>query len=285
MAFVGRFIVVLLGLIFCVASSKPPLSVASKISLEVVPNPIVLKLLGRSQIDFVADLLWVRMANMAGRANSPAEFATLLPIGNLIADLAPRFRYPYFVGGVLAPVPKGRRGEYENVEGALKLLDRGVNAVPDYTRLYVQKAYTELEMMHDPVAAGRTLGRASAIPGAPSFLSGLAARLLTEGGSYDDAREFARSMAASDDPQVRKDFELRLKQIDLEEVLAAVDDAARRYAAQEGHITTSVEELIAKGYLTSKPVDPFGGNIELTVNGARSSVETRRLRIHVPNGD
>lgn len=285
MATVGRLAVALVGLSLCLALSRPPASLTSRVSIEVVPNPFVLRILGRSQIEFVADLLWVRMANMAGRANTASEFAALLPMGNLIADLAPRFRYPYFVGGVMAPVPIGRTGQYENVEGALKLMERGVIAIPDYVRLHVQKAYTELEMLHDPAAAGRTLRAAAAIPDAPSFLSGLAARLLTEGGRFDDARDFARTMAASDDPQVRKDFELRLKQIDLEEVLAQVENASRRYAAQEGHITTNVEELIAKGYLGQKPVDPFGGNIELTVSGARSSVETRRLRIHVPNGD
>ena len=280
--FLSRGVVGLVSLGLCAGLSRPPPKLDSSLSVGIVPNPLVLKILGRSQLEFVADLYWVRMANMAGRAVSASECGALLPIANLIADLAPRFKYPYFLGGVLAPVRKGRTAEYENVEGALALMARGVVAVPDYVRLHVQKAYTELELRHDPAAAGRTLRAASALPDAPPFLAKLAARLLAQAGQYDDARDFARAMATSEDPQLRADFELRLKQIDLEQVLVQVEEAARRYAKVEGHLTTSVQELIRKGFLPREPIDPFGGTIELTERGASSSVESRRLRAHVP---
>lgn len=272
--------VVVFGLGLCAALSQPPPKAVSKVSMEVVPNALVIKVLGRSQLDFVADLFWVRMANMAGRANSADECAALLPIANLIADLAPRFKYPYFVGGVLAPV-RQRDGSYANVDGALALMTRGTKVLPEYTRLQVQKAYTELEMKGDKAAAGASL-REAALQGAPGYVARLSTRLLAQAGDYDAARDFARTMAASEDPQLKADFELRLKQIDLEEVLVQVEAAASRYAAAEGHITTSVEALVQKGYLPKVPEDPFGGTIELTVTGARSTSEPRRLRSYVP---
>lgn len=283
--FVLRVVLVCVSVATCAWLAQPPPKVNPKVTLELLPNPLVVKLLGRSQLEFVADLFWVRMANMAGNAATPEECAALLPIANLIADLAPRFKYPYFVGGVMAPYrhyATGGRSTYENVEGAHALMTRGLQAVPDYTRLAIQKAYTELEMMHDPAAAGRTLREAATLPGSPWFLPGLATRLLTSAGEFDDARQFAQSMAQSDDPQLRADFELRVKQIDLERVLVAVEAAAGSFAQKEGRPPATVEELVRGGFLEGMPVDPFGGVIELTETGARSSVESRRLKVHVP---
>ncbi len=277
-----RAFVALLGIALVAGLSEPPPKVVARGGLNVLPNPLVLKVVGRSQLEFVADLFWVRMANMAGTANTRDEYTALLPIANLIADLAPRFKYPYYVGGVLAPMRRGRTKEYDNAVEAVALMQRGVTAVPSYTRLHVQKAYSELEMLHQPVVAARTLQIAARLPDAPDYVGKLATRMLAQAGEFDDARAFALEMATSaDDPQVRADFELRLKQIDLERVLTGVDEAARRYEEEQGHPTTSVDELVAKGYLPEVPSDPFGGVIELTVTGARSSVESSRLRVHV----
>lgn len=280
-AFISRTLLAVLCLGVCAALSQPPPKMESKVSLEILPNPLVLKVLGRSQLDFVADLFWVRMANMAGRCFQPSECAALLPIANLIADLAPKFKYPYFVGGTLAPVHL-RNGSWANVEGAHALMVRGLQELPDYTRLRVQLAFTELDIMHDPARAGRTLREAAKLPDAPPFLLKLAARLLTEGGQYEDAREFARAMTESDDPELKEDFEHRLKMIDLEEVLVKVDDAQKRFTEAQGHPAARPEELVMSGFLSQLPVDPFGGTIELTPEGARSSVESRRLRAYVP---
>lgn len=269
----------------CAAFAQAPPPVNPKSTLTLLPNPLVVKLLARSQLEFAADLFWVRMANMAGNAATVDECAALLPIANLIADLSPAFKYPYFVGGVMAPYrhyQPGGNSTYDNVEGAHALMTRGLLAVPGYTRLAIQKAYTELEMMHDPAAAGRTLSQAATLPDSPPFLPSLATRLLTSAGEFEDARAFAQSMAQSEDPQVRADFELRMKQIDLEKVLVTVEAAAASYAEKEGHRPSDLETLVHAGLLSEIPSDPFGGVIELTETGARSSVESRRLQVHLP---
>jgi hypothetical protein len=284
-ASIARTLVALVGVCLCVIFSRPPEVAVSEVTLEILPNPLVLKVLGRSQQDFVADLFWVRMANMAGRCVKATECGALLPIANLIADLSPKFKYPYFVGGVMAPVRIGKTDQYANADGALALMTRGAKEVPDYVRLHVQKAYTELELFHDPAAAGRTLMNISRVPGAPAHLAGLATRLLNEAGQFDDALAFAQTMANSEDPNVREDFELRLKLIELERTLARVDEAAARYTTEKGQPPASVEALVAEGFLPFLPSDPFGGRIELGVTGgARSTVEERRLRAFTPPG-
>lgn len=283
-AFLLRVVVACGAITLCAVLSAPPPKLNAKVTLELLPNPVVVKILGKSQLDFVADLFWIRMANMAGNAATADELAALIPIGNLIADLAPHFKYPYYLGGVMAPYryyKPGGLSTYENVEGAHALMSRGVKNVPDFLRLFVQKAYTELELMKQPAMAGATLLEAAKITDSPPFLPALATRVLASAGKFDEAREFAASMASSGDPQLKADFELRLKQIELEKVLVAVEAAATAFADARGRRPSSVEELVQQGFLPQVPVDPFGGVIELTEDGARSSVESRRLKLHL----
>lgn len=261
------------------ALSLPPVKGSDRVTLEVVPNALVLRILARGQIDFVADLFWVRMGNMAGRATTVNESAALIPIANLIADLAPNFKYPYFVGGIMAPVRRGRSDVYDNVPEAVALMARGLKAVPTYGRLYLSKAYTELVMQHDPGAAGRTLAVMASQPDAPPYIGPLVTRLLAQGRNFNGAREFAGTLAKSEDPQVKADAEARLKQIDLEELLVQVDAASEKFMALEGRAPTGVEELVQKRLLPQTPVDPLGGEIELSAEGARSTANHDRLRV------
>lgn len=263
----------------------PPHKPSDRVTLEAVPNAAVLRILGRSQLEFVSDLFWIRMGNMAGRAASSDECAALLPIANLIADLTPRFKFPYYVGGVMAPYRVGRSTVYENAKEAEALMARGVIAVPKYERLYLIKSYTELVMLHDPVLAAKTLEDMAALPDAPKHIRPLASRLMTQAGHFDDAREFVRTMLSSEDPQVRADAEARLMQIDLEEVLDQVDEATRQFVQTVGHRPQNLYELVARGLLKEMPVDPLGGTIELTDEGARSSTHSSRLRAFIPLED
>ena len=242
----------------------------------------MLRLLARSQLEFVADLFWIRMGSMAGLASTPTESLALVPIAHLIADLAPAFKYPYFVGGIMAPVRRGLTNEYDNAPESIALLGRGIKAVPTYGRLYLTKSYNELVMTKDPAAAAATLQLMAAQPDAPSYIALLVSRLLTEGRKFDGAREFARSMALSEDPQVKAEAEARLRLIDLEQVLGMVDEAVAKFQAAEGRLPVAVEELVQRGFLAELPVDPYGGRIEITERGSRSSMTSDRLRVFIP---
>jgi hypothetical protein len=280
---IRRLMIAGVCLLICARLSSPPGTAESGVTLEVVPNALVLKILAGSQLDFVADLFWVRLINMSSRASNAREASALLPMGNLIADIAPRFKYPYFLVGVIAPWRRGKSHNYDNATEAVALMTRGV-AITRWGRLYLQKAFTELEMLHDPNAAGTTLIAMSREPDAPAYVAPLATRLLAQGGNFGDARLLAASMARSEDPQVRADGEARLKQIDLEETLVRVDSAVEQFTASEGHSPATIDDLVAKGLLPAVPPDPLGGKIELTPDGARSSANHERFRQFVPLG-
>lgn len=279
-----RLVTLVCGILLSSALSGAPAETVSAVTLEVLPNAAVIRVFGRSQIHFIADLFWVRMANMASRVSNAREAALLLPLGNLIAELDPSFRYPYLVGGVMAPWRRGRTKTYDNAAEAVGFMARGIQHVP-WQRLFLQKAYTELEMLHDPASAGRTLAAAARYPDALPHVGLLAARLLAEGRNLEGAREIAQWMATSNNPQIRDDGERRLKQIDLEEVLNQVDQAIAQFEEIHRRKPSSLNELVRQGLLPGEPVDPLGGRIIVDENGPRSSVVVGRLRRYVPLGD
>ena len=164
----ARVAILLLALVTCFSLLRPPQKPDTTVRLGVMPNPQLLRIVGRSQLEFVADLFWVRMANMAGRAETSDEYGALVPMGHLIADLSPKFRYPYYLGGTLAPYRHYPSRQYDHAAEAIGLMARGTVAVPDYVRLQVVKAYSEMEMLGDKQAAARTLMAGSRAPGAPS---------------------------------------------------------------------------------------------------------------------
>jgi hypothetical protein len=279
---VGRTLVLAFGLISILLLLEPPPRPDTTVRLSVLPNPQIIRVIGRSQLEFVADLFWVRMANMAGRAQTSSEYAALLPIGNFIADLSPKFKYPYLLGGALAPVRRFPSHDYDNAKEAVELMARGTRDVPTFARLYVQKAYSEMEMLHDSLSAGRTFMQASRVAGAPAFCGALATRLLSENGQFQDASQLAVELAQSDDPEVRADFQHRLLQIKLEELLVQIDAGIDAFQQREGRRPASVKELVDAHDLPGFPMDPFGGEIIITPDGARSTVEMSRLKAYIP---
>jgi hypothetical protein len=83
----------------------------------------------------------------------------------------------------------------------------------------------------------------------------------------------------ADTPETKAVFEHRLKLIDLEERLAQVDDAIRRFTARMGRRPSGIDELVAFGELGALPVDPMGGTIELGPRGAYSTAARERLQV------
>ncbi len=68
------------------------------------PNPEPIRVLGRSHLSLISDLVWIRAIGVATDLKVPADGAALLVWCNLVADLDPKFIYPYIFAGLLAPM-------------------------------------------------------------------------------------------------------------------------------------------------------------------------------------
>jgi hypothetical protein len=267
----------LLALIAVAALSRSP-GQQRFTDLPLVPNPLPVKLLTRSNRSLVADLYWIRMASLATMVRFPADGLALIEWGRFVTELDPGLTWAYAMGGLLGPVDE--EGTWSNVAEAVDLLERGTQAVPDDFRLSLYLAYTQLDLQHDVAGAARSLVRGARAPRAPAFLGPLAARLLAQGGEFGAAREFALQMSRSEDPLTRETFQLRLKEIDREEAWARLEQAVRAFTARQGHPPAQLAELVGAGLLEAVPTDPLGAEFVLQPDGGVGVTSGERLRVH-----
>jgi hypothetical protein len=267
-------LVVIFGVL--AATSRPPRSIVLTSAVAVVPDPKVVRVLAGSHLAMVTDLYWIRMTALGARANRPDEGLALITWGEFITDLDPTMFWAYVMGGVLGGMRLG--GVTYNGQEAVHLLEKGTRHLDD-PRLFIYLSYAQLDLLKDYRGAAETLLRGATKPGAPPFMAGLATRLLAQTGQFDRARLFAETMAQSSDPTTREAFELRLKEIERERMLTAVEAAVHTYFERYGHTPASVATLVSEGLLPDYPVDPLGGTISLTADGGVTVSSGARLRI------
>jgi hypothetical protein len=101
--------------------------------------------------------------------------------------------------------------------------------------------------------------------------------------SFEAALDLTNSLIAQATDDETREFYLHRKQeIVLEQVLKAVDRAARSFRERTGREPLSVDELFLTGDLHLLPVDPLGGSIVLVESGkAHSTAVAKRLQVFV----
>lgn len=267
--------------------ARAPASTYTRDSRLVLPRPALLKALGRSHLQLVTDYFWLRTLNRSVIVLDETEGKALIALGELISDLDPPFRYPYWLVGLNAPISPQKRGEvWPNSREAARYMERGYALAPEDDKMAIVLATNYMLYQRDYVSAARVLRKRLEYPNAPVHFAPLATRLLAAAGDFDASREFARAMIESaDDEDTKKMFEERLKLIDLEEILAAVDAASARFREKEGRHPISVTELIETGYLAERPQDPYGGIIVLTEGRSYSTAARERLEVHGRDSD
>ncbi len=261
---------------------RAPTAVGPRDARLVLPRPGLLRALGRSHVQLVTDYYWLRALNRSLIIANADEGAALLALGELIADLDPAFVANYWMVGINAPFPpSGEQVEWPNAREAANLLRRGLSVAPTDNKLVVVLVATLMVNLHDRVGAARVLEERARYPGALPHFAPLATRLLAESGEFDASRELAQAMldSAQDEP-TRDMFRERLKLIDLEEILSAVDAAAKKYLAERGVPAVTTRDLVEAGYLPAEPYDPFGGVIVLKSGRAFSTAVEKRLEVH-----
>ncbi|MEW6430568.1 MAG: hypothetical protein AB1730_03575 [Myxococcota bacterium] len=247
----------------------------------LLPEPRLVALAGRSHLSLITDYYWIRMTHLAAVARTPYEARALVALGDFVTELDPRLYWAYVVGGLLGPVLDGGSAAWLNVPESTALLDKGTRHIPEDGRLYLLLSYAQLNYLDDKASAAKTLERgARRATKHNEFMAQLGTRLFAASGRFDAARSFARTMIENaDTPETKAVFEHRLKLIDLEERLAQVDDAIRRFTARMGRRPSGIDELVAFGELGALPVDPMGGTIELGPRGAYSTAARERLQV------
>ena len=151
----------------------------------------------------------------------------LYPYLNAATDLDPKFIAPHSYGATILPAI--------NSEQAIALTEKGIANNPSAWRLYQYLGYIYWRL-GDYEKASEVYGKGSQIEGSPIFMRMMSARMKTEGGSREIARDMYKQIRdQAEDERSRENAELRLLQIDsLDErdiitaALAEFQDANKR---------------------------------------------------------
>ena len=230
-------------------------------SLLYVRSPAALQRMALSYKSILADVYWIRAVQVYGDTKlgrtADRSYGLLYPLLELTTTLDPHFRVAYQFGALfLAESPPGGPGRPDL---AIKLLQRGLEAQPDDWQLYQAIGFVHYWSTQDYAAAADWFGRASRLPGAPTWMGPLAAVTLAEGGNRKASRLLWRQIqeSAADD-WFRAEADRRLKQLDAMDQIDLLQRVVATFSEEQGRPPAGWPDLARAGYVRGAVVDPTG---------------------------
>lgn len=178
---------------------------------------------------------------------------------DVLTDLDPYFYDPYVLTEGLLTWDAGR------IDDANTLLAKGAKYRSNDWRLPYFIGFNHFYFLKDYAEGAKHIMVASRLPGSPSYLPSLAARLAYYGGKSQTALLFLRQMLAeNNDERLAQRLQLRLLAL---ERAVQIEDALVLFRQEQQREVEKVDELVTEGYLHSIPDDPYGGQWGILPNG------------------
>lgn len=282
-----RVVILLLSIVVVAALSRPPVKQGRGEHVSpMLPREEFLHWVGASHQQLVTDYFWMQTVQAVGSAATPEEYRDVYDYSDLVTSLDPSFMPVYSFAGASIPVNLGRETWVNTIEST-RILEKGVRVAPRDVYLRILLAYNHSYFHKNYRHAAQILEETARLPGAPRYVSALATRLYAQSGDVEAGLALAQSLFENaEDPDTRKTFEQRVKELELERVLRQVDQAVSTYQKREGRIPVRVEELVSKGDLPNVPQDPLGGDLIIGNDGkSQSTALARRLTVYEPRKD
>ncbi len=207
----------------------------------------------------MADIYWLRSIQYHGGEiafNPESKLDLLETYLDVTTTLDPRFEIAYRYGAIF--LSEGRFGA-NTPEAGMRLLEKGLAAMPQNWRLAQDRAmFTSIYLKDAPLASARA-EEASRLPGAPGYLKVMAATLRAEGNSRDVAKAMWKNLTGPDEePFVRAAAQRYLDRFDAIDLARRFTELVPRCREILGRDPASINDFLAAGLLSQVPVDPSG---------------------------
>jgi len=227
--------------------------------------------------NLLADVYWIRsVVYYGGKRQSALEgrdFSLLDPLLTFVTTLDPQFRVAYRFGAIFLTEA------YPNGPGrpdrAIALLTRGLEANPNAWEYAHDIGFVYYWWLHDYQAAAKWFARGGELPGAPSWLTPLAATTLAQGGDRQSSRQLWRQLGDTDITWIRQNAQHRLEQLDAMDMVDELNRASRRFMARTGRPPRDWQEFVAGERLRGVPIDSAGVPYELDPATGRFDVDRK----------
>lgn len=246
-----------------------------------VPRPEVAKLASFGFHTAMSDYYWLQAVQVVGASVRPDSKGTLLGrYIDVVTTLDPWVDHPYRFAAVWLT------GSEAQVRQADRLLLRSMPYHPAEWRNRFYLGFNLFYYLGRNEEAARWVEEAAYLPGAPTYLLGLAAKLRA-GQDLDVAENMvAEMLRGTKDPKRRAKLEDMLGRIATERRARILDRARSAYEKLHGHDIRSVGDLVRgpDPVLRSLPLEPHGGEwiIDARTHRIVSSTYGVRWELHRP---
>jgi len=215
-----------------------------------------------------ADIYWTRVVQYYGNKHvrGQANLELLWPLLDITTTLDPDLLIAYRFGAVFLsqPAPSGAG----RPDLAVKLLQRGIQANPDYWRLYEDLGFVYYFDLKDYQKASEAFFEGSKKPDAQVWMKVMAAKIAAEGASYETSVFLWKDIyETTKDPEVKENAQMHLRLLRVQEDCKRLDALADEYAKRYGRRPERMNELVQAGLLRGIPVDPVGFAYEFSEEG------------------
>ena len=207
----------------------------------------------------LADIYWTRAVQYYGNKHmrGQANLELLWPLLDITTTLDPNLLVAYRFGAMfLSQAAPGGAGRPDL---AVQLIQRGIQANPEYWRLYEDLGFVYYFDLKDYQKASEAFLEGSKRPNAQIWMKVMAARIAAEGESFATSAFLWQDIYNSTtDPTIKKNAELHLQLLRVREDCKQLDALADEYAKRYGKRPTHMNELVWAGLLPGIPADPLG---------------------------
>ncbi len=207
----------------------------------------------------LADIYWTRAVQYYGNKHvrGQANLELLWPLLDITTTLDPNLLVAYRFGAMfLSQAAPGGAGRPDL---AVQLIQRGIQANPEYWRLYEDLGFVYYFDLKDYQKASEAFLEGSKRPNAQIWMKVMAARIAAEGESFATSAFLWQDIYNSTtDPTIKKNAELHLQLLRVREDCKQLDALADEYAKRYGKRPTRINELVWAGLLPGIPGDPLG---------------------------
>jgi hypothetical protein len=219
----------------------------------------LMKVMSLEYAPLMADIYWTRVVQYYGNKHvrGQANLELLWPLLDITTTLDPNLVIAYRFGAMFlsqaAPTGAGRP------DLAVELIRRGIQANPEYWRLYEDLGFVYYFDLKDYQKASEAFLEGSKKPGAQIWMKVMAAKIAAEGESFSTSMFLWKDIYESaSDPTIKKNALLHLQLLKVREDCKQLNALADEYEKRNGRRPTRMVELVQAGLLRGLPKDPEG---------------------------
>jgi tetratricopeptide (TPR) repeat protein len=219
----------------------------------------LVKVMSLEYAPLLADIYWTRVVQYYGNKHvrGQTNLELLWPLLDITTTLDPNLLISYRFGAIFlsqrAPSGPGRP------DLAVQLIQRGIQANPDYWRLYEDLGFIYYFDLKDYQKASQAFLEGSKKPNAQVWMKVMGARVAAEGESFATSVFLWKDIYDSTvDPLVKKNAMMHLQLLKVKEDCKQIDTLADEYAKRYGKRPARTSEMVQAGLLKGIPGDPLG---------------------------